>query len=99
MDCHSGYSADSHSGFVYADFQLETAFCNFLLNVSLFLFVVNYLVYLMMFVNFIGYILSSDSSIINDELARKVGRNVHNLCKGFPRGSEENPLPGQLALS
>jgi hypothetical protein len=71
----------------------------FLLNVSLYLFVVNFLVYLMMFVNFLGYILSSDSSIIDYELAIDMERSGHNLYKDFPREAEENPLLGQLTLS
>jgi hypothetical protein len=44
----------------------------------------------MLFVNFLGYMLSIDS-IINDELASEVERSGHNLCKGFPIEAEETP--------
>jgi hypothetical protein len=44
-------------------------------------------------------ILSSDRSIINDELVSEVETSGRNLFKSFPRKAEETPLPGQLALS
>jgi hypothetical protein len=66
----------------------------FLQNVSLFIFVVNYLVCLSVPVNLMCYILLSDSSIIDNKLER----SGHNLCKGFPRRVDKTPLPTQLNL-